>query len=45
MHRGPGLGNDTGDAVITKDGKNVYVASVEKDAIVAFESQPPRTAG
>ena len=31
-----GLGNDTGDAVITKDGKNVYVASVEKDAIVAF---------
>ena len=32
-----GLGTNTGDAVITKDGKNVYVASVEKDAIVAFD--------
>jgi hypothetical protein len=32
-----GLGTDTGETVMTKDGKNVYVASHSKDAIVAFD--------
>ena len=32
-----GLGTDTGVAVITKDGRSVYVASRGKDAIVAFD--------